>query len=76
MENTKRPFGFYVCSLAFTMERFSFYSAKWLIAMFVSHSIIQGGLGLTAADAAKMSANLIAWTYFAPLIGSVISDRK
>ncbi|EJO5346689.1 peptide MFS transporter [Clostridium botulinum] len=77
MENTsKRPFGFYVCSLAFTLERFSFYSAKWLIAMFVSHSIIQGGLGLTAADAAKMSANLIAWTYFAPLIGSYISDRK
>ncbi|APR01825.1 peptide MFS transporter [Clostridium botulinum] len=76
MENTKRPFGFYVCSLAFTMERFSFYSAKWLIAMFVVHSVAKGGLGLTPADAAKMSANLVAWTYFAPLIGSWISDRK
>ncbi|MBD5642608.1 peptide MFS transporter [Clostridium botulinum] len=76
MENTKKPFGFYVCSLAFTMERFSFYSAKWLIAMFVVHSVAKGGLGLTPADAAKMSANLVAWTYFAPLIGSWISDRK
>ncbi|APH14199.1 peptide MFS transporter [Clostridium sporogenes] len=77
MENTsKRPFGFYVCSVAFSLERFSFYSAKWLIAMFVVHSVAKGGLGLTAADAAKMSANLIAWTYFAPLIGSWISDRK
>ncbi|KOR26131.1 peptide MFS transporter [Clostridium sp. L74] len=77
MENTsKRPFGFYVCSVAFSLERFSFYSAKWLIAMFVSHSVIKGGLGLTPADAAKISANLIAWTYFAPLVGSWISDRK
>ncbi|MBS4536338.1 peptide MFS transporter [Clostridium sp. D2Q-14] len=77
MENTKvrRPFGFYVCSLAFTFERFAFYSAKWLLTVFVVASIADGGLGLTPADGAKMSANLIAFTYLAPLIGSVISDR-
>lgn len=76
MEKTKkRPFGFYVCSLAFTFERFAFYSAKWLLAVFVVASVAKGGLGLTAADGAKMSANLVAFTYFAPLIGSYISDR-
>ncbi|MCS4476909.1 hypothetical protein JQ032_18940 [Clostridium botulinum] len=72
MENTsKRPFGFYVCSLAFTFERFAFYSAKWLIAVFVVAKIANGGLGLTAADAAKMSANLVAFTYAAPLLGQL-----
>ncbi len=68
--------GFYVCSLAFTFERFAFYSAKWLIAVFVVAKVASGGLGLSAAEGAKMSANLVAWTYFAPLIGAYISDRK
>ncbi|AYD41242.1 MFS transporter [Clostridium fermenticellae] len=76
MENSqKKPFGFYVCSFAFTLERFAFYSAKWLLTVFVATAIVSGGLGLTAADAAKMSANLVAFTYLAPLIGGYISDR-
>ncbi|CAM2891165.1 peptide MFS transporter [Clostridium sporogenes] len=76
MENTnKKPFGFYVCSIAFSLERFAFYSAKWLLTVFVAAKIVNGGLGLTEADAAKMSANLVAFTYLAPLIGAYISDR-
>lgn len=76
METTnKRPFGFYVCSFAFLFERFAFYSAKWLIAVFVVASVADGGLALSSADAAKMSANLVAFTYLAPLIGGYISDR-
>ncbi|WML34183.1 peptide MFS transporter [Clostridium sp. OS1-26] len=76
MESTnRRPFGFYVCSLAFSLERFAFYSAKWLIVAFVAAKVVDGGLGLTAGDAAKMSANLVAFTYLAPLIGAYVSDR-
>ncbi|EJO5346690.1 peptide MFS transporter [Clostridium botulinum] len=76
MENTsKKPFGFYVCSLAFTLERFAFYSAKWLLAVFVVAKVADGGLGLSAAEAAKMSANLVAFTYAAPIVGAFISDR-
>ncbi|MDW8799751.1 peptide MFS transporter [Clostridium sp. A1-XYC3] len=76
MESTsRRPFGFYVCSFAFTLERFAFYSAKWLIAVFVVATVAKGGLGLSAAEGAKMSANLVAFTYLAPLIGGYISDR-
>ena len=78
MEATKKkkhPLGFYVCSLAFTFERFSFYSAKWLLAVFVVAAAADGGLGLTPADGAKMSANLVAFTYLAPMFGSVLSDR-
>lgn len=70
----KRPFGFYICSIAFTFERFAFYSAKWLMTIFVALAIADGGLGLTAADAAKMSANLVAFTYLAPLFGAYVSD--
>lgn len=72
---SKMPFGFYVVSLGFSMERFAFYSAKWLMTVMVAAAVIDGGLGLTDADAAKMSANLVAFTYLAPLLGAVISDR-
>ncbi len=75
-QKKKMPFGFYICSISFSFERFAFYSAKWLITVFVATKIANGGLGLTAADAAKMSANLVAFTYLAPLVGSYISDRK
>lgn len=71
----KKPLGFYFCSLGFTLERFAFYSAKWLIAVFVVASVAKGGLNLTPADAAKMSANLVAFTYLAPLFGAYISDN-
>lgn len=71
----KRPFSFYVCSLAFTFERFAFYGTKWLLAVFVVASVADGGLGLTAVEGAKISSNLVAATYIAPVIGSFISDR-
>ncbi|RUT61828.1 MFS transporter [Clostridium botulinum] len=74
-KHKQKTIGFYVCSVAFTLERFAFYSAKWLLAVFVVAKIADGGLGLSAAEAAKMSANLVAFTYAAPLIGAFISDR-
>lgn len=77
METKKLPggMGFWVCNFAFTMERFSFYSAKWLIAVFIVKGITEGGLGLDEGAGAIASANLVAFTYLAPLIGSYISDK-
>lgn len=79
MENTVRkkkyPFGFYVCALSFTLERMAFYSSKWLIAIFVVAAASKGGLGLTPADGAKMTANLVAFTYLTPILGGFLADR-
>lgn len=76
MEKTaKKPLGFYVCSMAFVLERFAFYSAKWLIAVFLVAKITNGGLGIEPGDAAKITANLVAFTYLAPIIGGYLSDR-
>lgn len=68
-------FGFWVCNFAFSLERFSFYSAKWVMTVFIAVAVAKGGLGLDAKDGAFASANLVAFTYLAPLFGSVISDR-
>jgi len=71
----KRPFGFYVCCVAFMFERMAYYSAKYLIFVFVSATILTGGLGLTKVEAALIQSNLVAFTYLAPLIGGYLSDR-
>ena len=80
MENTvkikqKYPKGFYVCALSFTLERMAFYSSKWLIAVFIAATVVKGGLGLSDADGAKMTANLVAFTYLTPILGGYIADR-
>ena len=71
----KRPLGFYVCSLAFTFERMAYYSAKYLIYIFVAATVLTGGLGLTTVEAALIQSNLVAFTYLAPIVGGYISDR-
>lgn len=74
-KSQKRKIAFYICSFAYTLERFSFYSGKWLISIFVATAIGDGGLGLTIADGVKLQSNLVAFTYLAPVIGGYISDR-
>ncbi|MGL6106431.1 peptide MFS transporter [Romboutsia sp.] len=74
-DKKKYPFGFYVCSISFMIERMAFYSSKWLIAIFIVASVASGGLGLTPADGAKMTANLVAFTYLTPIVGGLIADK-
>lgn len=80
MENTvktkkKYPFGFYVCALSFTLERMAYYSSKWLMAIFIVASVAKGGLGLADTEGAKMTANLVAFTYLTPILGGYIADK-
>lgn len=71
----KRPFGFYVCSIAYLLERMAYYSAKFLIIMFVAATVATGGLGLTKVQAALIQSNLVAFTYLAPVFGGYLADR-
>lgn len=73
--NNRKPFGFYVCSIAFMLERAAYYAAKYLIFVFVTATVLTGGLGLTKVEAALIQSNLVAFTYLAPVIGGYISDR-
>ena len=70
----KRPFGFYVCSLGFTFERCAFYTVKYLLAIWIATNAAGGGLGLTDAKAASMSALFVAFTYITPIFGRYIAD--
>lgn len=71
----KYPFGFYICAMSFTFERFSYYVAKWLLALFVAAEAANGGLGLTKAEGAVFNSYIVAFTYLTPIIGGYIADR-
>lgn len=71
----KHPMGFHACCITFMFERLAFYGAKPLLLLFLITAIAEGGLGIQKTDAAVIAANLTAYTYMAPLIGGVVSDR-
>jgi len=77
MENTQKkwPLGTWVCNLSFTFERMAYYTAKWLMAVFVVTTVAEGGLGLDQATGALMNSNIVAFTYLTPLFGGYIADR-
>ncbi|WP_024621881.1 peptide MFS transporter [Metaclostridioides mangenotii] len=69
------PIGFYFCATTFSFERAAYYSAKFLIYIFLTTAIVNGGLGIDKGQAAIMQGNLVAFTYLAPIFGGYISDR-
>ncbi len=73
--NKKWPLGTWVCNLSFTFERMAYYTAKWLMAVFVVTAVADGGLGLDQSVGALMNSNIVAFTYLTPLIGGYIADR-
>ena len=74
METAKKgkPFGFYVCALGFSFERLSFYTVKYLLAIWIATDVVSGGLGLSNAEGSALSANFVAWTYITPMIGGYL----
>lgn len=73
--SNKKPASFYFCSISFTFERMAYYAAKWLLYYFLTYQVVQGGLGLEKGQAAILQANLVAYTYLAPVFGGFIADR-
>ncbi len=76
METTKvkKPLGFYICSLGFTFERLAFYTAKYLLPIWIATAAASGGLGLTSAEGAVLSGAFVAYTYITPVFGGYIAD--
>ncbi len=70
----KKPLGFYICSLGFTFERLAFYTAKYMLAIWIATEAASGGLGLTSAEGAAVGGAFVAWTYITPVFGGYIAD--
>ena len=71
----KYPIAFWICGCTEIFERLSFYLGRSLILVFVSTAVASGGLGLADTTAAKMQADITAYSYLAGFIGAFITDR-
>lgn len=69
------PIGFYISCITYTFERFAFYGSKPLLVLYLIKKVSEGGLGISASEAAIIASNLTAFTYIAPVIGGWISDN-
>ncbi|MGL6198888.1 MAG: peptide MFS transporter [Lachnospiraceae bacterium] len=70
----RKPFGFYVCSLGFTFERCSFYTVKYMLAIWIAVTVGKGGLGFDDVKATSMAAIFVAMTYITPIVGGYLAD--
>jgi len=70
----RKPFGFYVCSVGFTFERCSFYTVKYMLAIWIAVTVGKGGLGFVDVKATSMSAIFVAMTYITPIVGGYLAD--
>lgn len=74
LKKNGKPFGFYVCSLGFSFERISFYTVKYMLAMWIAIKVSAGGLGMSTAEGAAVSGAFVAMTYITPMIGGWLAD--
>lgn len=72
---TKYPLAFWICGCTEIFERLSFYLGRSLILVFVTASVVTGGLGLADTVAAKLQADLTAYSYLSAFLGAIIVDR-
>lgn len=71
----RRPLAFYLLSLGFTFERCAYYTAKYVLTIWIALSLAKGGLGLGEKQGALISAIFVAATYITPIVGGFIADH-
>ncbi|MFM2083089.1 MAG: hypothetical protein RL380_1780, partial [Verrucomicrobiota bacterium] len=56
-------------------ERFSFYGMQSILAVYISSTVLDGGLGKTGDEATSIIHWFKAFNYFTPLLGAWLSDK-
>ena len=56
-------------------ERFSYYGMRALLVMYLTSSLVAGGLGFNKAESMKIYGMFTSLVYLTPLIGGYLSDR-
>lgn len=71
-----QPKGLYVLSFTEIFERFSFYTLSFLLVIYTSTSISNGGLGWANEKSLQLVGLYTMAAYTLPLFGAYIADRK
>lgn len=74
-QKTKHPPGLYLLFATEAWERFSYYGMRALLVLYLTTTVIQGGLGFNDAWAFQLYGIFTGLVYFTPIIGGWITDN-
>lgn len=74
-QKMKHPPGLYLLFMTEMWERFSYYGMRALLVMYLTGTLVSGGLGFDKAEAMSLYGTFTSLVYVTPLIGGYLSDR-
>ena len=74
-QTKKHPPGLYLLFLTEMWERFSYYGMRAILVLYLTKSLVSGGLGMNESTALMLYGFFTGAVYFTPLIGGYLSDR-
>lgn len=73
--STKQPAGMYVLAFTEVFERLSYYTLTFLLVLYASDTLANGGLGWTKEKALITAGYYTLGSYALPLIGGFLADK-
>ena len=74
-QSKKHPPGLYLLFMTEMWERFSYYGMRAILVLYLTKSLVSGGLGMNESTALMLYGFFTGAVYFTPLIGGYLSDR-
>jgi len=69
------PLGLFILFFTEMWERFSYYGMRVLFVLYLTSSLLDGGVGWSRGDASSLYAWYTGLVYLTPIIGGFIADR-
>ena len=69
------PKGLYLLFATEMWERFSYYGMRGILILYLTKSLMEGGLGINEQSASLIYGFFTGFVYFTPLIGGWLADR-
>jgi proton-dependent oligopeptide transporter, POT family len=74
-QTQKHPPGLYLLFMTEMWERFSYYGMRAILILYLTKSLVSGGLGMNESSALMLYGFFTGAVYFTPLIGGFLADR-
>lgn len=74
-QTQKHPPGLYLLFMTEMWERFSYYGMRAILILYLTKSLVSGGLGMNEGSALMLYGFFTGAVYFTPLIGGFLADR-
>jgi POT family proton-dependent oligopeptide transporter len=71
----KHPPGLYLLFMTEAWERFSYYGMRAILVLYLTKSLVEGGLGMNEGFALSLYGFFTGAVYLTPLVGGWLTDR-